>query len=176
MRLLLCLLLCTCGLASCVDAPEYPIEPVIAFQENSKDRILSQDLGVRDSVEIHFTFTDGDGDLSALSPTDSLDIFLIDSRAGRFTAIGRDTIVQPYSIPAIPAEGTGNGISGSIFLDIVNTDLGICCLVQRGPALTCSSDGRIEVDTFSYTIQIRDRAGHFSNVIRTTPISIECVR
>jgi len=62
----------------------------------------------------------GDGDLS-LPDTDSIDIFLTDSRIGLQT---------PLSLPLIPEEGTGNGISGDIFINLIN-ETGVCCIFNN---------------------------------------------
>ena len=156
------LLLFTALLASCVSAPEYPDEPVITFESLSKSQIFQISNGPVDSLRIQLSFTDGDGDLSRLSG-DSVDIFLADSRFPQ--------VIRPYSIPNIPVEGTGNGISGDLFIDIVNTT-NICCLFNNQ---YCVADERLPIDTFTYSIQIIDRAGNRSNTIRTTPIEVLCL-
>ena len=149
--------------ASCVNAPEYPVEPVLTFERLSKNQIYQFTNGPQDSLQIQFSFTDGDGDLSQLT-SDSIDIFLEDSRFPGF--------VTPFSLPLIPEEGTGNGISGDIFIDVVNTSAQICCVANRR---ICAEFEDFPIDTFSYSIQIVDRAGNRSNVIRTTPIEILCL-
>jgi hypothetical protein len=159
-RLALWLLACL-TIASCVNPPEFPVEPVITYEGMNKSEIYQFTNGPLDSITIHFSFTDGDGDLSQLD-SDSIDIFVEDSRLG---------IQTPFSLPLIPQEGTGNGISGDIFITIINTT-GICCIFNNR---LCAADERFPVDTFSYSIQIVDRAGNFSNVIRTDPINILCL-
>ncbi|NJC28116.1 hypothetical protein [Neolewinella antarctica] len=149
-------------LASCVDAPEYPVEPVITFEGVNKDRVFQDGIGIIDSIEIQFSFTDGDGDLSDLNG-DSINMFLTNSQLG---------IPQAFAIPTITKEGTGNGISGDIFITVANTT-GICCIFDR---VACASDPRFPVDTFSYAIQIQDRAGNRSNKIQTSVIEIICLR
>lgn len=147
--------------AACVNPPEFPNEPVLTFEGLSKSQIFQFTNGPLDSIQIHFSFTDGDGDLS-LPDTDSIDIFLTDSRIGLQT---------PLSLPLIPEEGTGNGISGDIFINLIN-QTGICCIFNNR---LCAADESYPIDTFSYAIQIRDRAGNMSNVIRTDPIEILCL-
>ena len=159
---LLTLLLFTALLASCVSAPEYPDEPVITFERLSKSQIFQDNTGPVDSLQIELSFTDGDGDLSQLSG-DSVDIFLIDSRFPQ--------VIQPFSIPNIPVEGTGNGISGDLSINIINTT-GICCLFNNQ---YCVADERLPIDTFTYSIQIMDRAGNRSNTVQTTPIEVLCL-
>lgn len=151
-------------LTACVSAPEFPNEPVITFERLSSSEIHQFTTGPVDSIVIQFSFTDGDGDLSSLpgDGVDSVDIFLTDSRLLQ---------PRPLTIPYINPEGTGNGISGDVFFTLVNTT-GICCIFDRR---LCASDPSFPVDTFSYEIQIRDRAGNFSNKIRTPVIDILCL-
>lgn len=145
--------------AACVNPPDYPDEPVITYEGINKAQIYQFTNGPLDSIRIQFSFTDGDGNLSN---GDSIDIFLTDSRLG---------IQTPFSFPAIPSEGTGNGISGDVFIDIINTT-GICCIFRNR---LCIADDNFPVDTFSYSIQIQDRAGNLSNIIQTEPIEILCL-
>lgn len=150
----LCLLL-----ASCADAPNYPITPVIEYLGVNKLQVLQEPLGP-DTLEIYFSFTDGDGDLSI---EDSIDIFLYDSRT--------PTLLSPYKIPTIPEEGTSNGIRGDITVRIKNVNRGICCIANQFP---CSTTTDNPVESFSYEIQIRDRAGNMSNRIQTEAIEVIC--
>lgn len=156
---LLCYLLPVVFLAACVNAPEFPLQPVLTYEGVNKAQIYQFTNGPVDSIQIHFSFTDGDGDLSN---QDSVDIFLTDSRLG---------IQTPFSIPPFPAEGTGNGISGDIYINVVNTS-GICCIFNNR---LCIANEALPVDTFSYAIQIQDRAGNLSNIIRTEQIEILCL-
>ena len=153
------------GAAACVSPPEYPDEPVIEFAGLSKPTIYQFTNGPRDSVTLSIDFTDGDGDLSIV---DSTDIFL---RSSQF-----DEITLPINLPEIPREGTGNGISGTIEIDLINTALDICCIRMRGSRIeTCIEDAGMPTDTVSFSIQVRDRAGNRSNVVRTEPITILCL-
>lgn len=104
-------------LAACVNPPDFPSEPVITFEGLNKNEIYQFTNGPLDSIRVHLSFTDGDGDLGQIA-SDSVDIFFTDSRLG---------IQTPFRIPPIPAEGTGNGISGDIFISVINTT-GICCI------------------------------------------------
>lgn len=147
--------------AACVSPPEFPNEPVLVFEGLNKAQIYQFTNGPLDSLQIHFSFTDGDGDLSQID-SDSVDVFLTDSRLG---------IQSPFRLPLIPPEGTGNGISGDIFINLINTT-GICCIYNNR---LCAEDPAYPIDTFSYTIQIKDRAGNMSNVIRTDQIQVLCL-
>lgn len=146
---------------SCVKPPEFPVEPVITFESLNKTQIYQFTNGPLDSIQVHFSFTDGDGDLSQID-SDSVDVFLTDSRLG---------IQSPFRLPLIPPEGTGNGISGDVFINVINTT-GICCIFNNR---LCAEEPTYPVDTFTYAIQIRDRAGNLSNVVRTDLIEILCL-
>jgi hypothetical protein len=147
--------------AACVNPPEFPNEPVLTFEALNKAQIYQFTNGPLDSIQIHFSFTDGDGDLSQID-SDSIDVFLTDSRLGLQT---------PFRLPLIPPEGTGNGISGDVFINLINTT-GICCIFNNR---LCAEDPTYPIDTFSYTIQIMDRAGNLSNIIRTDVIEVLCL-
>lgn len=153
-----CLSLC---LSSCISAPEFPDVPEITYEGVNKTTVY-QDIAANpnDTLLIFFSFTDGDGDLSM---EDYTDIFLIDSRIPSFQI--------PKAIPIISEDGAGNGISGEIILQIPNNNSGICCIEANFP---CPENPQMEQDTFSYSIQIRDRAGNFSNQIQTETITILC--
>lgn len=155
------------GLAACVNPPDYPIEPVIVYEGLNKDTIYqfrdaAGNAGPPDSITIQFSFTDGDGDIST---TDTVDIFVRDSR---FLEAERPT---SFAFPPIPGEGTSNGISGDVFVTVVNSAQGICCIFNDR---ICIDDPRYPVDTFSYFIYMVDRAGNQSNTIQTEQIKLLC--
>ena len=146
--------------STCTNPPDYPIEPVIEYVGLSKNTIQQGIAGnPLDTIDIIFSFTDGDGDIGS---ADSLNIFITDSRFDF-----RDV----KKIPPIPDQGTGNGITGEITLRIPNRQL--CCTFPNTTS-TCFRNQEFPVDTFSYTIQIRDRADNFSNKIQTEPINLIC--
>ncbi len=147
---------------ACGEAPEYPLEPVITYEGVNKTRVFQFTNGPLDTLIINFSFTDGDGDLSLIS-SDSADIFVTDSRL--------PAIPTNYRFPLIEEEGTQNGISGRARLSIVNTG-NICCIFN---SRICAEDPSYPIDTFSFAIQIRDRAGNLSNIVRTERIEIVCV-
>lgn len=149
-------------LHSCVQPPNYPDEPEIAYIGLNQQSIVQGNVGTPlDTLEITFGFTDGDGDLGIEGNT--FDIFLTDSRDG-FTDIKK--------LPVIPDQGIGNGISGEITVRLPNR-LNICCTYPDG-STSCMPNPNFPTDTMSYTIQIQDRAGHMSNKIQTEMITILC--
>ncbi len=148
---------------ACVKRPDYPIEPEIFFIGLNKQTITQgSPSAIADTLAITFGFTDGDGDLGY--PSDSLDIFLTDSRDG---------FEETLKLPVIPIQGTGNGISGEITVRIFNKPFNICCTYPTGQ-VPCTPSTEFPVDTFSYSIRIRDRAGHFSNSVQTERVTILC--
>ncbi|WP_026211300.1 hypothetical protein [Lewinella cohaerens] len=152
-------LVCWGLMFSCAQAPSYPITPVIEYLGVNKLAVLQEPLG-NDTLEIYFSFTDGDGDISL---EDSTDVFLFDSRI--------PTITNQYKIPTISEEGTSNGIRGEITIRIKNVNGGICCVENQFP---CFGTPLNPVENFSYEIQIRDRAGNLSNRISTETIQVIC--
>jgi hypothetical protein len=151
---------------TCVKPPNYPDEPVIRYNLADGDGFNKLSIAqgspgsISDTLTLTFSFTDGDGDLGF--PRDSFDIFFTDSRTADFTDQRR--------LPVIPDEGIGNGIEGKIVLRFPNQPLGICCISEGN---TCQPQPGT-VDTFSYTLQIKDRAGNFSNKIQTETVTILC--
>lgn len=141
--------------SSCSKPPEYPIEPVIGFVEITKSTVQQN----TDTFSLVISFTDGDGDLGW--PEDAInsgDIFVVDSRTGN---------VLPYKIPEIEPQGVSNGISGEIKLLLIAE----CCIDVLQP---CINDPENQPETYSYLVQIKDRADNFSNQVETTPITLLC--
>ncbi len=134
------------GFYACVKPPEYPVEPRIEFVEVNKVSFVEFDP---DSLRVTIYFEDGDGDIGG-EDVDSLNLFWEDSRVPGFR-IGA-------KIPYIELQGNHKAISGNIF-------------AVRGISQCINP---VEVDTFYYTIQIRDRAGNWSNEIRTPNLSLIC--
>lgn len=154
-HLLFALLILTHG--SCIDPPDYPVQPEIEYLGMSKFQMV-QDEFHTDSIFVFFSFTDGDGDLGS---NDSLNVFLIDTRD--------NFITNRYRLPFFPEEGANNGVSGEITVKIFTT----CCIYPTGQP-PCTPSEQFPFDTVSYRIYIKDRAGHQSNIIETDPILVEC--
>lgn len=153
------------GLAafSCVQPPDYPTEPEIEYIGfNTLTFPQGGPNAPADTLILQFAFTDGDGDLGFDDST--IDIFLTDSRTG-FEEIRK--------LPVIPEEGVGNGISGEITLRFPNQPTQICCLIEDEQGCKGPIEGA-PVDTFSYRVQIQDRAGNLSNAIQTETVTLVC--
>jgi hypothetical protein len=148
---------------SCVQPPDYPVEPEIEFLSLSKNTLWQTRFGA-DSLTITFSFTDGDGDLGFSDTTAS--IFIVD---------GRDGFSKPsYRIPFVEQQGAGNGISGEVSIVVPTT----CCIYPPNTRPPCDTSAGAPqfTDTVIYRIQIKDRAGHLSNEIETDPIILICKR
>lgn len=150
---------------SCSTPPEYPLEPVLTYRGLNRVSI-PQSSGTQstlDTLVVRLGFTDGDGDLG---DKDSINIFLTDSRDG-FQHI--------FKINEIPQLGSGTGISGEIAIKLTNnaSTKYFCCTFPN-TRVTCIPSTEFPTDTMSYTIRVRDRAGNWSNTIRTETFSILC--
>ena len=164
-------LILTCTLFSCIKPPDYSIVPHIEFVSVSSPAEIN---GFSDTIT--FSFTDGDGDIGipATNPLDTVtncdsacavrhgdssclrlqnfDVFLFDSRTN---------CVDPYASGTLPATGKYKGISGTIQV--------IAGMYKLACTCPCTTN-----DTVVYAIILRDMAGHYSNVIHTSPIAITC--
>ena len=150
-------------IVGCVNPPDYPNEPEIEFLQLNKPAIAQGNIGASpDTLAVMFSFTDGDGNIGF--DNDSIDVFLTDSRDG---------FINRFKLPVVPDQGSGNGISGEVTIKIPNTPFNICCTFPDG-STACQPNDKFPIDTFSYTVQMRDRAGNLSNKIQTDLITILC--
>jgi len=137
-------------IASCLKPPNYDAAPTITFKSISKTTVNEDSSGVSDSLQLVFSFTDGDGDLGAASDNDTTNnVFLTDSR---------DNSVKPYHMPRLTPEGSVKAISGDVTINI--------------GSFACRPG--FENDPFTYKIVVKDRAGHESNAVQSEQITIDC--
>jgi hypothetical protein len=150
---------------SCVNPPDYPDQPQIEYIGlNKKSIAQGNGNSPADTLEIIFSFTDGDGDLGTpAKDTVNFDVFLQDSR---------DSSMTKFRLPVLPDQGVGNGVSGEATVRIPSL-LNICCTFPNG-ATPCQPSIQFPTDTFSYSIQLRDRAGNLSNKVQTEMITVLC--
>jgi len=145
--------------SGCAKPPDFPTIPEIAFVEFNQNTIVQAGPTTnRDTLEVTFSFTDGDGDIGS---EDDLNIFLTDSRDGSLIT---------FKVNPLPEQGIGNGISGAITLKIPNDQ--ICCILPDGR--TCVADPEFPIDRMRYSIQMTDRFGNESNVVETSELTILC--
>ncbi|MBP7185073.1 MAG: hypothetical protein KBA06_06165 [Saprospiraceae bacterium] len=142
---------------ACTTNPDFPNEPHLEYVSLSKNTI-KQSILFNDTIQLKMTFTDGDGDLGS---DDSLSLFITDTRDQQ--------MIPAYKIPFIPPQGSGNGISGELFVNLPPT----CCIYEDG-SLPCSPNPNEPTDTLTYEIYIKDRAGNSSNKVTTDPIYLQC--
>lgn len=151
----------------CATPPEFPVEPFIEFISISKDTMVNG-TGSGDFVEIVFSFTDGDGDIG-FSQDDNppKNIFLINRETG-------DTLLDKYTIPEIPDEGSSNGIKGEITIILLQQ----CCdFNPPAPGYFCgvgNSVAPVPFDTLAMDIVIVDQAGNVSNRAQASPLILIC--
>lgn len=143
---------------SCSKPPDYPDEPIITYERVSVNTLPQDDL-LQYSFRLTLSFTDGDGDLG--DENNFANVRVWDSRIG----IELDT--NTLSIPFIPVQGAGNGISGEMHLLLYSA----CCIFE---GRNCEPFPELPVDTLTYLIEIEDRAGNVSNRIESEPIFLTC--
>ena len=134
-------------LIGCKKQPDFPLTPVITYKGVSTTNVKEG----KETIVIKFSFTDGDGDLGLPQNDTSSDVRILDERVGLNMPIEYN-----YRLPEI-ATGTKNkALSGQVEITIPNT------FIRPG----------FVVDTLTYSLRIKDRAGRFSNIITTPRISI----
>lgn len=101
----------------------------------------------QDSIIFEVFYQDGDGDLGFASP-DSFSLFITDSRI--FT-------VEDYYLPLLSVEGSNQTIQG-----ILNVKLDRTIMID-------DSNASEEVQ---FKIQVKDRAGHYSNFATSQVITV----
>lgn len=142
---------------SCIDGPDYPLEPVIEMLGITNDTMV-QDQFNTDSTVIVIGFTDGDGNIGS---DDHVNVFVKDLRD--------NFISDQYRIPTLPNEGAKKGISGELFITLYTT----CCTYPNG-APPCEPSSEFPTNTLVYEIYILDEAGNMSNAVQTPPIILKC--
>lgn len=106
----------------------------------------SQVVELQDSIHIVVRYEDGDGDLGENSP-DAKNLYLRDERID---------LVYQYRIKELVPNGAEVAISGTLVLELPNT------VITNG-----SSSEQV-----TYTIWVKDRAGHESNRITAGPLTV----
>lgn len=137
---------------SCYDAPNYPDTPEIVIKGVRAHSVVSPG----DSVIVVLEFQDGNGDLGKLNNSDTIpNLFITDKRFGIIDS-------QSYSIPYIPDKGSVKDISGEIEINLLSK---IYCNPLYPEKIK---------DTLEFEIQVRDRAGNFSNKVTTGKLEMNC--
>jgi len=133
-----------------------PNEPEIKYVGVSKPFMPQNG---QDSMILEFSFTDGDGDLGS----DGEDaIFIRDSRDS--------SLVATYQIPQYLQSNKKKCQEGTITLVVYSR----CCVYNDGTS--CYANPNVGLDSLYYLVQMRDRAGNWSNTIQTELIELDCSR
>lgn len=148
-------------LAGCAEPPEYAIEPKIAFLGFNQTEIHQGIVGNPiDTLEISFSFEDGDGDIGS---QETVDVYLTDSRTA---------FQEQFLLPVFENDVSEQGISGTITLKLPN-NIYLCCIYPDLQS-SCIRNAELPRDSYFYTIQIKDRAGNWSNTVETDLITLIC--
>ncbi|MEP7265840.1 MAG: hypothetical protein ABI772_15145 [Bacteroidota bacterium] len=121
---------------------EYPAEPSIEFISITPSSMTEG----QSKIIISFKYSDGDGDLGENNP-DVNNLFVTDNRLGITYSYRIKQLTPTNSV--IPITGTLNTETGTVFI----------------------SDGSAQ-QTVNFSLYIVDRAGHASNTITTSPVTI----
>lgn len=140
-------------ISGCKPEPVFPVEPVLTFKE------FRQPPGT-DSLQVVFSFTDGDGDIGiAANSTDSnmvLTAYNRDPNTGQFMVMDDPGTPQPdslYYTYRIPHLAVGQkGLEGDIYVTINKS---ILILVE---------------DTLQFNAFLLDESLHKSTVVRTPEV------
>ena len=146
-------------LISCTDNAEETQAPILNFSSISKTNMRQGAIN-EDSLWVEFTLEDNDGDIGFGNTSKNRDITVKDLRT--------NLISDEFKLPDLPST-TGKKINATVSVLILTT----CCLFPENIP-PCSSPPNYPTDTIVYEIQVKDKAGHWSNAIQTPPIILIC--
>jgi hypothetical protein len=124
------------------DEPDFPAEPVIEIAAISPNDVTEYS----ESVIITIRYEDGDGDLGE-NVEGVKNCFVTDNRIG---------VTYQYRIKQLAPTGSTIHIKGTVEIDM------------KGQAITDNSNSQ----SATYTVYVVDRAGHRSNSVTTSAITI----
>ena len=133
---------------SCLKPPQFPETPEILFVSVNSTQVHQE----TDSILMIISFKDGDGDIGSTDQDTATNCYITDHRPGK------PDYTYNYKIPFITPLGTTKDISGKININL--------------PGITCIPFHT--VDSVTYKIVIKDRAGHTSNQVVTPVIIVSC--
>ncbi|MDW8334835.1 MAG: hypothetical protein RMM53_11515 [Bacteroidia bacterium] len=149
------------GAAGCAQGNLYPNEPFLEFVSIAPETLYVPDLRVEPDAQIPelkitVKFRDGDGDLGG----DAGGFVMQDLRPGLPVVVFRDTYDGrlPYALPNLTPATRPPSIQGSITV----TYSGYIPIIERD-----SSE-----EDLIFDIYVRDRAGHVSPKVRTSPVRL----
>jgi hypothetical protein len=121
---------------------EYAAEPSIEFLSITPSSMIEG----QQTIVIDIKYTDGDGDLGENNP-DIKNMFVTDSRLG---------ITYSFRIQELAPRGQAIPITGTL-----NTNIGTVFITDNSAQQTAN-----------FSLYIVDRAGHASNTVTTSPVTI----
>lgn len=148
----------------CKPAPTFPVEPILKFKttaDNPNAGFIQRSGS--DSLQVVFSFTDGDGDIG-VAPNDTNYNMLLTpyhkNPAGNWVVIDdpntpstTDSLTYKYRIPKLTAGQVG--LEGDIYVTVSKF-----ILIQVGE------------DTLQFNAFLLDQAHHKSNVVRTPEVDL----
>lgn len=147
---ILLILLVSIVISNCKKEDTYPVTPQITFKSLTKFQNVAQN----DSLEVVFSFTDGDGDVgTAEGDSVNRDVFvkLFEMKNGVFVEYVNPAAPLEYNIPYLVPRGNNSALVGDIK---INIDYNI---LQPN-------------DTIRYELYMMDRARNKSNTVTTSTI------
>lgn len=135
-------------LTACDDSPVFPLEPEISFVSITPEQTTQF---TADEIQLTIHYQDGDGDLGYEGTEKINNLYITDTRAFFATNPARTTA---YSIPSLTPDTRKPSIQGDITISI----------------MTPPAEPNEEL--LVYEVYLVDRAGNISNVIQTTPITV----
>jgi len=155
----------------CESDVKHPVAPVIEFVEilNIDSFPIPEFEGL---LSLKLNFTDGDGDIGTLEDTTCNNGCITTCIVSKsYTIRWEDTRVSCSKFFGMKDSVTINSsIEGELFVTI----FGLCCILPNGFACTIGPTAGFPLDTVTYLVQIKDRAGNLSNIVETPPIIIDC--
>ena len=142
MKNLVTLLIVSALMVACGEDVTFDATPSIELSHIGPETVVE----LEDSIRIVVAYEDGDGDLGENSP-DAKNFFLRDNRID---------LVYQFRIKELVPDGASVPIRGTLELTLPNTVI---------------TDGSSQQDV-TYTIWVKDRAGHQSNMVTSGPITI----
>ncbi len=135
-------------LIACDDSPVFPLEPEIFFVGISPEQATQY---TADEIQLTIRYQDGDGDLGYEGSERINNLYITDTRSFFATNPSR---TAAYSIPSLTPDTRRPSIQGEITISI----------------MTPPAEPNAEL--LVYEVYLVDRAGNMSNVIKTTPITV----
>lgn len=177
MKRALVILIIICALSSCLKVAPYTAVPQIKFGSVSSSYVT---IGGIDTIT--FTFTDGDGDVAPNPAYASIDNCITGGDSSVLYRNYDNIILFPsndctpgvYASPALESPSGNKNLSGQIKIYQLITSSKCLKCASAGDTCGIPSGAGNPQDTVTYTIYLRDLAGHLSNAIKTTPVITGC--